>query len=112
MFDGIIRHQQAIFLLKVLSILLRPLDCKLHESCVFRMNPLENKLYGRFRRWVGLEDSKSLRWPEDLTRRWPPAEAPRMTEALILRQVRLALAKRLLGALTFGPICGYTQRTQ
>src|ERR1700731_486567 len=89
-FDGTIRHHQAIFMLKILPILRRALDGLLHERRIFRMNPLENKFHGRFRRSVILEDSKGLLRAEDLAGGGPPAEAPRMTEPLSFRQVRLA----------------------
>src|ERR1700733_1424955 len=59
-FDGTIRHQQAMFKIKILPMLRRPFDCLLHEPRVFRMNPLENKFYAGFRRSVVLEDSKSF----------------------------------------------------
>src|ERR1700676_357642 len=112
MFDPTIRHHQAIFMLKVFSILRRTLNGLFYRGRVFRMNPLEDHFDGRFRRSVVLEDSKGFPWPEDLAGGGPPAEAPRMTEPLSFRQVRLALAERILGPLTFGPLCGFTQRTQ
>ena len=58
--DGTIRHQQPIFKIKILPILRRALDCLFHEGRVFRMNPLENKFNGRFRRSVVLKDSKGF----------------------------------------------------
>ena len=60
MFDGTIRHQQAIFMFKILSILRRALDGLFHEGRVFRMNPLEKKFHSRFRCSVVLEDSKGF----------------------------------------------------
>src|ERR1700676_2681627 len=112
MFDRTIRHNQAIFMLKVLSILRRTLDGLSHQGHVFRMDPLENKFDVGYRRSVVLEDSKGFLGPDDLAGRDSPAETPRMTNPLGFRQVRLALAERLLGPLTFGPLCGFTQRTQ
>jgi len=41
-----------MFKIKILSVLRRALDGLLHEGCVFRMKPLENKLDGWFRRSV------------------------------------------------------------
>ncbi len=40
MFDGAIRHQQAIFMFKILPILRRTFDCLFHERRVFRMKTL------------------------------------------------------------------------
>ena len=59
-FDGTIRHHQATFILKILPILRRALNGLFHKGRVFRMNPLENKLHGRYRRLVVLEDSKGF----------------------------------------------------
>src|ERR1700740_504603 len=59
-FDKPIRHQQAMLKIKILSVPRRPLNSPLHESYVFRMNPLENKFCTRFRRSVVLEDSKGF----------------------------------------------------
>jgi hypothetical protein len=98
-FDGTIRHHQAIFMIKILPVLRRAFDCLVHERRVFRMNPLEDQIYGWFRCSVVLEDSKSFLRPDDLSGEWLPAEATRMTESLRFRQVRLA---SLLGA----PMCG------
>ncbi len=65
-FDGTIRHHQAIFMIKILPILGRALDGLFHEGRVFRVNPLENEFHGRFRHSVVLEDAKGLLRPEDL----------------------------------------------
>ena len=59
-FDGAIRHHQAIFMVEILPILRRALDGLLHEGRIFRMNPLEGKFGGRYRRSVVLEDSKGF----------------------------------------------------
>ena len=47
MLEGTVRHHQAILMVKILLILRRAFECLLHERCVFRMHPLENKFYGR-----------------------------------------------------------------
>jgi hypothetical protein len=60
MLDGTIRHQQAIFMVKILPILRRAFDCLLHERRVFWMNPLEDQFHGRCRGSVVLEDSKGF----------------------------------------------------
>src|SRR6266436_1976607 len=60
MFDGTIRHQQAMFKIKILPILRRSPDGLSHEGCVFRMNSLEYKFHGRFRQSIVLEDSKGF----------------------------------------------------
>src|SRR6266853_991798 len=96
-FYGTIRHQQAMFKIKIAPILQSTLNCLLRGSRVFRMNPLDDKFDGRYRRLVILEDSKGFLGPEDLAGGGPPAEAPRMTEPLGLFQVRLP---SLLGTLT------------
>jgi len=59
-FGGAIRHQQPIFLFKILPILRRTLHCLLHERCVVRMNPLENHFNGRRRSLLVLEDPKGF----------------------------------------------------
>jgi hypothetical protein len=84
-FDGAIRHHQAIFMLKILPILRRSLNRLFHQGCVVRMNPLEDKFEGWYRRSVVLKDPKGFLGPEDLTGGEPPAEAPRMTEPLRFR---------------------------
>ena len=60
MFDGAIWHQQPMLNTKVLPIPQRDLDCLPYEGRVLGMNPLENKLHGRFRRLLVLEDSKGF----------------------------------------------------
>ena len=59
-FEETIRHHQSIFMVKIFPILLRPLDCLLHQSRVFRMNSLEDQFHSRCHGWVVLEDSKSF----------------------------------------------------
>src|SRR5713101_7607613 len=59
-FDRTIRHHQAIFMIKIPPILRGALDGLFHKGRVFRMNPLENKFHGRYRRSVVLEDSKGF----------------------------------------------------
>ena len=88
--DRAIRHHQAIFMLKIPSILRRALDGLSHQGRVVRMNPLEDELDGGCRRAVVLEDAKRFVGPADLAGGGPPTEAPRMTEPLRFRQVRLA----------------------
>jgi hypothetical protein len=54
------------------------------------MDPfLKNKFDGRFGRAVVLENPKGFLRLDDLTGGRPPAEAPRMTEPLAFRQVRV-----------------------
>jgi hypothetical protein len=60
MFDRTIRHHQAIFKVKIISILRRALDDLFHKDRVFRMNSLEDKFGGWFRRSVVLKDSKGF----------------------------------------------------
>src|SRR5258708_20638638 len=78
MFDRTIRHYQAIFMLKILPILRRALHGLSHQGRVVRMNPLEDKFDGRYRRSVVLEDSKGFLRPNDLAIGNSPAEAPGM----------------------------------
>src|SRR2546426_10000896 len=96
MFDGTIRHQQAIFMFKILSILRRAFYWLFHERRIFRTNPLENKFNRRYRGSVVLEDSKGFLRPEDLADGRSTPEAPGTTEALSLSQVRLASLQLLL----------------
>src|ERR1700675_2031931 len=65
-FDRAIRHHQAKFMLKVLSILRRVLDCSCHRGRVLRMDPPENKFDGGCRGSVVLENSKGFLGPVDL----------------------------------------------
>jgi hypothetical protein len=58
MFDSAIRHPQSMLVNKIIPVLRRALDCLFHEDRVFMMNPLQKKVYGRFRRSVVFEDSK------------------------------------------------------
>src|ERR1700676_1599 len=78
MFDRTIRHHQAILMLKILSILRSTLNGLFHQGRVVRMNPLEDKFDGRFRRSVVLKDSKGFLSPEDLAGGGPPRQAPRI----------------------------------
>src|SRR3989454_8222071 len=87
--DRAIGHHQAILMLKIPSILRGALDGISHQGRVVGMNPLEDKLDGRCRRSAVLEDSKRFGGPDDLAGGRPPAEAPRMTEPLRFRQIRL-----------------------
>src|ERR1700704_5294611 len=89
-FDGAIRHDQAIFMIKSLPIVPRALDCLFHSGHVVWMNQLENKLHGTFRGFVILENSKGYVCAEVLAGANPPAEASGMTEPLSFRQIRVA----------------------
>src|SRR5262249_24730995 len=61
MFDGTIRHQQSIFKFNlILPPLRHTLDYLFYKGDVFRMNPLENEIHGRFPRPVVLEHSKTF----------------------------------------------------
>src|SRR5882762_4011907 len=91
-FDGAIRHHQAIFMLKILPILRRTLDGLFHLGRVFRMNTLEHTFHGRCRGSVVLEDSVGFLRPDDLGGENSPAEASCMTEPLRFRQVGFASA--------------------
>src|SRR5258705_4291445 len=75
-FDGTIRHQQALLKIKILPVPRRANDCLFHQGRVFRMNPLENKFHGGFRRSIVLEDSKGFFRPDDVAGGGPPAETP------------------------------------
>ncbi len=94
MLDGAIRHQQSMLEIKILPIPRHARDRLFHQGRILRMNPLENALHGRFRRSVVLEDSKGFLRPEDLAARNAPAESPRATEALGLRQAGFAAPQR------------------
>jgi hypothetical protein len=59
-FDGAIRHHQAIFMPKILSILGRAFNCLSHRGRIFRMNPLVDKFHGCYGRSVVSKDSKSF----------------------------------------------------
>jgi len=78
MFHGTIRHHQAMFTLKILSIPGRALKGLLNQDRVFGMNPLENKLHGWHRGSVVLEDSKSFVGADDLAGGNPPAKTARV----------------------------------
>src|SRR5882724_11987086 len=78
---------------KVLPIHRRTLDRLLHVDRVFRMNPIENKFHGRFRRSVILEDPKGFLGPADLTGRNAPAKA-----AGAFRPVRSAGPRKPFGS--------------
>src|SRR2546427_1159839 len=97
MFDGTIRHQQAIFMFKILPILRRAFYCLFHERRIFRMNPLENKFNRRYRGSVVLEDSKGFLRPDDLAGGRSPAEAPGTTEPLSFSQIRLTTPHVVVG---------------
>ena len=47
MFYKSIRHQQAIFMFKIPTVLRRAFDGPFYERQIFRMNPLEDKFHGR-----------------------------------------------------------------
>src|SRR5580700_6660525 len=105
MFDGAIRHQQAMFKFKILPIPRRAFDCLSHEGGVFRMNPLENELHSRCRVSVVLEDSKGFLCPDDLAGERSPAEASRMTELLGLSQICLTAPQLVVdGCQSSGPL--------
>src|SRR5258708_19609031 len=90
MLDGSIRHQQAMFLFKILPILRREFDSLSYESRVFRMNPLEDQFHGRCRVSVVLEDSKGFFGPIDFACQWFPAEPPCVPEPLSPPHISLA----------------------
>src|SRR2546426_1002975 len=58
--DGTVRHRQATFKIKILPFLRRTLNDPFHKGGVFRMNPLEDEVHGRYRRSVVLEDTKGF----------------------------------------------------
>src|ERR1700739_733969 len=90
MLDGTIRHQQAMFKIKGLPIPCCLIERFLDKGSVLRMCSLQYDFHGRFVGWVVFENSKRFLCPDDLASGNPPAEAPRMTEPLSFRQVRLA----------------------
>jgi hypothetical protein len=67
-FDRAVIHQYSMFEIKILPILQRASDGRLHEGDIVRMNTLKNEFESRFRRPVDLEDAKSFLRPDDLTR--------------------------------------------
>src|SRR6202022_4189239 len=88
----------------------RAVDSLLHRISVVGMNSLEYQLQGGLHRSIVLKDFVGFLRPVDFSTRNVPAEAACVAQALRLGQVSLALAERLLGPLTFGPLCGFTQR--
>jgi hypothetical protein len=60
MFDGTIRHEQAVFEIKILSMPPCARNFLFNQERVFRMNPLKGKVQARFRGSAVLEDSKRL----------------------------------------------------
>src|SRR6266478_3160348 len=97
MLDETIRHQQAVFKIKIFPILRRAVDYLFHKGHVFRMKTLKRKLNRRFRRSVVLEDSKGLLRPDNFTCGGYPTKASCLTEPLSFCKVRFATP---LGALT------------
>src|ERR1700730_4806235 len=95
-FDGAIRHHQAVFMLKILSILRRTLDCLFHLGRVFRMNTLDQTFHRRCRVSVELENTIGFLRPDDLAGGNSPAKASGVTEPLRFRQVRLLALLRTL----------------
>src|SRR6266436_4752328 len=85
MFDGTIRHQQAMLKIKILSILRSAPDGLSHKSCVFRMNPLEDLFDARFHGSVVLEDSIGFFGPVDFSGGNPPAKTARVAQSLRFR---------------------------
>src|SRR5258708_22382024 len=79
--------------IKIPPILRCAFNYLFHEGRVLRMNSLESTFQGRFRRSLVLEDSKGFLRPDHFAVRNTPAEAPRATEALDLRQVGSAASQ-------------------
>src|SRR6202035_2465004 len=80
------------------------------EISVVGMNSLECELQGGLNGLIVLKDLVAFLRPVDFSTRNVPAEAASLAQALRLCQVCLALAERLFGPLTFGLLCGFTQR--
>ena len=59
-FHRAVRHQQSIFMIKVIAVDGRMLEGLLHCGAIFRMGALDNKLQGRFRRPVTLKDPENF----------------------------------------------------
>ena len=59
-FNGTLRQEESMFKIQVCSTVGCAIENLLHACDVFRMNPLENKFNGRFRRSVVLKDSKGF----------------------------------------------------
>src|ERR1700731_380515 len=95
--------------IKICSCLGRAVDSLLHAISVVGMNSLECQLQRRFNRSIILKDLVGFLRPVDFSTRDVPAETASAAQTLRLRQVSLALAKRLLGPLAFGPLCGFPQ---
>src|SRR5882757_6829540 len=111
-FEGTVRHQQTIFMLKILTILRRALDGLFHEGRVFRINPFEKKLHGRFRRLLVLEDLKGFLRPEEFSASNTPAESTGVTESLSFCQATLTPSELsfcvfALGNLSINEVDGY-----
>ncbi len=89
-FDGAIRHHQAIFMLKILPALRRPLNGLFHQGGVFRVHTLEHEFHRRGGRSIVMKDSIGFLRPDDFAGRNFPAKASGVTEPLRFRQVCLA----------------------
>ena len=89
-FDGTIRHQEAMFEIHVRPVAEGAIEGLLHEGAVVRMNSLEDPLEGRPGRPVEANDSIGLVRPVDFSAGKTPAETARMTQSLRLRQISLA----------------------
>jgi hypothetical protein len=59
-FDRVVRHQQSIFVVKILSIEGSMLKGLLHGDAIFRMGALDNRFQGRFRCQILLEDPEGF----------------------------------------------------
>ena len=84
-------------MIEILAFAGRPVDYLLHGSAVFRMDPFENMLHGRFRRWVILEDPESFLRPKNLSVGDIPAEAAGAAQCLGVPEIGFTASKNGFG---------------
>ncbi len=78
-FDGTIRHQEAMFEIHVRLVAECAIEGLLHEGAVVRMNSLEDPLEGRPGRSVEANDSIGFVRPVDFSAGKTPTETARTT---------------------------------
>src|SRR4029077_2821547 len=90
MFDCAIRHQQSMFKIKILPVSGRAIDCRLHESEIFRMGALKDHFDSDGGRPVVSINSGAFLRPEDFSARYIPSEAAGSAQSLRFSQIDLA----------------------
>ncbi len=82
MFNGTIRHQEAMFKIQIGAVVGCPIQWLLHNGNILWMNSLQYLFDPWFCRWIKPNNSVGFVWPEEFPTGNIPAKTTGQTEPL------------------------------